>query len=53
MVNSPLASVEGVFDFPCPHRGWVGTIMASSFGIQRVFTIVNVQDVVVLGTFNV
>jgi hypothetical protein len=53
MVNSPFASVEGVFDFPCSRRGWVGKIMAPSFGIRWVFTIVNVQDVVALPTFNV
>ncbi len=52
MGNSPFTSVEGVFDFPCPRWGWVGTIMAPSFGIRRVFTIVNVQDVVALPTVN-
>jgi hypothetical protein len=52
MVDSPFASVEGVFDFPCPRWGWVGIIMASSFGIQWIFTIVNVQDVVALPTVN-
>jgi hypothetical protein len=39
MVTSPFASVKGVFDFPCPCRGWVVTLMAPSFVIQRVFTI--------------
>jgi hypothetical protein len=42
MVTSPFASVKGVFDFPCPCRGWVVTLMAPSFVIQRVFTIGNV-----------
>ncbi len=39
MVTSPFASVEGVFDFPCPHQGWVVMLMAPSFVIQQVFTI--------------
>jgi hypothetical protein len=52
MVISPSASVKGVFDFPCPREAWVGTLMAPPFDIQRVFIMVNMQDVVALPTVN-